>query len=356
MRGAGIRTGITRNSPDSSLIDAYKLRWKRRRLLWRAFAKRRELQSVTDRTASIRPGDILCFATARNEANRIPYYLRHYRDLGVAHFLIVDNASTDDTPALLADQPDVSVWTTDASYRASRFGVDWLTWLQLRHGHGHWCLTADADELLLIPHHGSRDLHDLTGWLEGRGAETFAATMLDLYPEGRLSDATCPPDVPPQTVLTGFDAQGYTWEYQPKYRNISVRGGVRKRLYFSEKPDHAPHLHKTPLIRWNRRYAYVSSTHIALPRRLNAGLDARLNLPTGVLLHSKFLAQVVPKSAEEKRRGEHFTHKGRYDAYYDQLAGDPVLWSPDAARFRDWQQLEALGLMTRGCWTGGGDR
>ena len=47
--------------------------------------------------------------------------------------------------ASLADQPDVSVWTTPDSYRAARFGMDWLTHLLGRHGHDHWVVTADPD-------------------------------------------------------------------------------------------------------------------------------------------------------------------------------------------------------------------
>ena len=86
----------------------------------------------------------------------------------------------------------------------------------------------------MLPHHGARDLRDLTGWLGAQGAHAFAAIMLDLYPEGPLSAAVCPTGSPPQEVIDWFDPHGYSWEYQPKYRNISVRGGVRKRLYFSQ--------------------------------------------------------------------------------------------------------------------------
>ena len=114
---------------------AYRLRWKRRRLLYRAIRKRRQLSPVHDRTGAIRPGDILVFSTVRNEALRLPHFLDHYRKLGARHFLIVDNDSDDDTRAFLAAQPDVSLWRTAHSYKLSRFGVDWLTWLQIRHGH-----------------------------------------------------------------------------------------------------------------------------------------------------------------------------------------------------------------------------
>ena len=124
------------------------MRWKRRRLLWRAFRSRHALTPLHDRTAAIRPGDVLAFCVLRNEAERLPHFLSHYRRLGVAHFLVVDNASDDGSAALL-DAPDISVWQTGASYKAARFGLDWLNWLLLRHGHGHWCLTVDADEILV---------------------------------------------------------------------------------------------------------------------------------------------------------------------------------------------------------------
>lgn len=327
---------------------AYRLRLKRKRLLWRAFRKRHELRVLRDRSAEIRPGDILCFSTIRNEITRLPGFLRHHRALGVAHFFFVDNDSCDGSGEFLRDQPDVSLWHSSASYRAARFGVDWLMHLQRRYGHGHWCLTLDADELLLIPHHDRADLHDLTGWLEAQGVASFGAMMLDLYPRGRLG-APMPGEDPLQ-ALRWFDPWGYSWEHQPRYRNISIRGGVRKRLFFADAPDYAPHLHKLPLVRWQRGYAYVSSTHVALPHMLNAAFDARREQPTGVLLHTKFLPEIVEKSTQEKHRAEHFTHPARYGNYYDRLAAGPVLCDAQSQRFEDWQQLVALGLMTAGHW------
>ncbi|MGR3761198.1 glycosyltransferase family 2 protein [Roseobacteraceae bacterium NS-SX3] len=330
--------------------DALRMRWKRRRLLWRAVRARRQLKAVADRTARI-PGDpILCFATVRNELARLPFFLDHYRRAGVSHFLIVDNASDDGTAGYLLSQPDVSLWLAQSSYRESRFGMDWLTWLQMRYGHRAWCLTADADEILTYPYADSRTLRELTNWLDRRGARAFGALMLDMYPKGRVGSQGYRAGDDPFRTLNWFDAEGYTWEYLARYRHISIRGGPRKRVFFRSEPDHAPHLHKVPLIRWNRRFVYASSTHFALPRRLNSVFDARLKLPTGVLLHTKFLDEVVEKSAEEKRRRQHFTHADRYDGYYDKIIAGPDLWYPQSARYEGWRQLEELGLMTRGDW------
>ncbi len=334
--------------------ESYRLRLKRRGLLLRALRRRGELTRVTKRKPAIRPGAILAFATIRNEAARLPHFLAHYRRLGVDHFLIVDNASDDGGADLLADQLDVPLWRTAASYRTARFGMDWLNWLLLRYGAGHWCLTVDADELLVYPDCDSRPLPALTAWLDRQGHAALAALMLDLYPRGPLSQADAGPAAAPggdpADSLGWFDAEGYVWQRQPRYRNISIRGGVRERVFFADRPEHGPHLHKTPLVRWRRPYAYLSSTHILLPRRLNDGFDARQARPTGVLLHSKFLPVVIAKSAEEKRRREHFTHAERYDDYYDAIIADPALWSAQSQRYEDWRQLEGLELMRRGDW------
>jgi hypothetical protein len=327
---------------------ALGLVWRRQVLLARARAAGRALVPGTDRSAAIRPGEVLLFASLRNEAARLPYFLDHYRRLGVGHFLIVDNDSADGTADLLRAAPDVSFWTTGQSYRAARFGMDWVAALMRRHAAGHWCVTVDADELLVYPGHEEEPLPDFTRRLDAAGVGFMAALMLDLYPRGPLSQAHCPPGTNPAEVLCWFDADGYDWERQPRFGNISVRGGVRRRAFFARAPHLAPHLHKTPLVRWRRGYVYASSTHLLLPRRLNAGFDARLGWPTGVLLHSKFAADAIPRAIAEKARGEHFTHPDRYDGYYDAIAADPVLWTPASARLEGPGVLEAAGLMTRG--------
>ena len=335
----------------AALWQAYRLRLRRRRLLVRAFRRRHELSVIADRTAAIGPGDILCLMTVRNEAARLPYFLDHHRRLGVSHFLIVENDSTDATRALLCNQPDISVWGTTASYKASRFGVDWLTLLQFRHCHGHWCLTLDADEVLIYPYWETRPLTALTRWLDDLGRGSFGALTVDMYPQGPVSAGTTDPGQRPFDSLCWFDAGNYTVQVQPKMRNLWIQGGVRARLFFADAPRQAPTLNKIPLVRWNRRYAYANSTHSILPARLNAVYDETGGeCPSGVLLHSKFMPGIVAHSATERLRREHFADADQYGAYYDRLIADPVLHSPASTRFTGWRQMEAMGLMSRGGW------
>lgn len=73
--------------------------------------------------------------------------------------------------------------------------------------------------------------------------------------------------------------------------------------------------------------------------------------PCGVLLHTKFLNVVLEKSREEKIRQEHFANSTLYDDYYDGLIADPVLWCGQSVQYKDWLQLEGLGLVSRGEWS-----
>ena len=333
------------------LTGAYRLRWKRRRFLFRIWRKKLELTAVADRTKAIAPSDILLFATVRNEMQRLPYFLQHYRNLGVRHFLIVDNGSTDGSAAYLRAQDDVSLWSTDHSYKLSRFGMDWIGWLQLRHGHGHWCLTVDADELLVYPDVETRALSDLTAWLDRAGQHAMGALLLDLYPRGPVTAPSPDAARDPLSHLQWFDPDGYRSKRHPYYGNAWIQGGVRERMFFRDAPERAPSLNKIPLVRWDRRFAYVSSTHQILPRRLH--LDYDLNRPdhvSGVLLHTKFLPDIGARSAEETQRRQHFENSALYQDYYRDLQQGPTLWQEGSARYFGSHSLVQRGLMSKGNW------
>lgn len=325
------------------------MRWKRRRLLWRSWKRRAEIERVTARSVPSR--GVLVFSTMRNEMLRLPHWLDHYRSLGVAHFLIVDNASDDGTAQFLATQSDVSLWSTPHSYKASRFGVDWLTCLQRQYGGGRWCLTVDADELLVYPESDTRGLSELTAYLDAKGRDAFGTLMLDMYPKGPVAQVAYSADQNPLDVLQWFDADNYRAKFHPVFGNLWIQGGVRDRLFFGSLPERAPTLNKTPLVKWRRGYAYVTSTHQILPRRINDVFDTGSGGRTsGVLLHTKFLPNIGAKSAEELVRAQHFENSDLYRGYYDALIDDPDLWAPTSVRFEGIEQLERLGLMTRGEW------
>jgi hypothetical protein len=331
------------------VIASYGLRLERKRLLLRALRKRRELKPVAVRAGQIGEGAVVLVATLWNERARMPWFLRHYRTLGVDHFLFADNCSDDGTAEYLAGQPDCSVWRAEGSYRRARFGMDWANWLLGRYARGHWALTVDADELLIYPHSDTRPLQALTEWLDRSGARSFSAMQLDLYPQGPVEAAACAEDCDPVALAPWFDAANYTLSRNPKYGNLWIQGGPRARAFFADAPAHAPALNKIPLVKWHRSYAYVRSTHMLLPRGLNLTYDTRAGEKTcGCLLHTKFLDDLPRKAAAEMVRRQHFAGSREYRAYHEGRGGG--LWTVASERFRDWRQLEDLGLISQGNW------
>lgn len=337
----------------ASLRQQIKLRWMRWRLLARAFRSRRDLSVVVEPGLPLGRDAILAFAVVRNESERLAHWLDHHRRLGVARFHMVDNCSDDGSAEFLAAQPDVALWTTQASYRGSRFGRDWTNWLLTRHGAGHWCLTLDADELLTFPHDDRADLHDLVAELDRRQAPALGALMVDLYPRGPLCPDPMPGEHQALQRLEWFDAGNYRTRIMAPMRNRWVQGGVRDRAFFDDRPRRAPTLNKLPLMRWRRGYAYVNSTHSALPPRLNDAWDGpgdpRLS---GALLHTKFLPTIIRKSRSERSRDQHFSDPAAYRDYYDALISNPDLWHPQSRRLDGWQSLVEAGILSPGGWSG----
>jgi hypothetical protein len=327
------------------------MRLQRKRWLLRAFLRRRDLTAVSDRTDAIRQHDILLCCCLRNERIRLPYMLDYYRRLGVHHFLFVDNGSDDGSREWLAEQPDVSVWTTRASYKRARYGLDWQNWLLRRHGHGHWCVTVDADEFLVYPFCDTRPLRALTDWLEASSVRAFAAMILDMYPKGPIDAQPYREGQDPFEIACWFDGGNYTVKRNPGLGNLWIQGGPRARAFFPDRPKEAPALNKIPLVRWHRSYAYVSSTHMILPRGLNLTYDASGGEKvSGCLLHAKFLDTLGAKAEEELQRGQHFATSREYAAYREGLARQPELWCKWSEKYINWRQLEILGLMSKGNW------
>lgn len=331
--------------------QSYRMRLRRKRAKVRAFRKHFSMRSVVDRTDRIRPGDVLLFSTMRDEHVRLPYFLRYYRDLGISHFLIVDNDSTDGGADYLAQQDDVSLWSTKASYKRARFGIDWLNWLQSKYGHGHWTLVVDPDEFFVYPFCDTRPIRALTDWLDTSQVKSFGAMLLDMYPKGRIDAVPYRAGQNPLEIAAWFDPGNYMIEKNKKFGNLWIQGGPRARVFFPDNPKKAPALNKTPLIKWHRRYAYESSTHMVLPRGLNLTYDEwGGEKASGILLHAKFLDTFTAKAAEELTRRQHYSASVEYKAYAEIVQHNPELWCKWSEKYINWRQLEILGLMSKGNW------
>lgn len=333
------------------LWDRYRLRIRRRRLRLRSLRKGRELSAVSVHPKAIATAGVTLAATVRNERLRLPFFIDYYRRLGVGHFLFIDNGSDDGTGEWLAAQPDVSVWRTTASYGASRFGIDWINALLGRHRHGRWCLVVDVDEFLVFPFGDTRPIGALTDWLDSCAIRSFPAMMVDMYPKGPVSAQPYREGQDPFEIANWFDSANYMISRNPLYGNLWIQGGPRARVFFPDRPADAPALNKIPLVRWDRRFVFVNSTHMLLPRGLNFTYDSGGGeMISGCLLHAKFLSVFPDKVAEEIARAEHFARGREYRAYAEAGPDQADLWCKWSEKYINWRQLEILGLMSKGNW------
>ncbi len=334
-----------------SLFESYKMRLRRKRRILRCLRRRRELKPVSNNTQAIRRDDILLMSVVRNEKIRLPFFLEYYRKLGINHFLFVDNNSDDGSFEFLKEQADVSVWRTTTSYKRASYGLDWSNYLLRKYAHDHWVLSVDPDEFFIYPFCDTRPIRALTDWLDGSAVRSFGTMLIDMYPEGPVDADPYAEGQNPFEIARWFDPGNYMITKNPEYKNLWIQGGPRARVFFQDNPSKAPALNKIPLVKWNRRYVYVSSTHSLLPRGLNQVYDEwGGEKASGSLLHAKLINTLGEKAREELLRGQHYRGSGEYKAYATRLEDKPVFWCEWSEAYINWRQLEILGLMSKGNW------
>jgi hypothetical protein len=224
-----------------------------------------------------------------NAVNYIDSFLEHYRRLGVDHFFVIDNGSSDGSLERLCEQADVSVFENRESFASSAFGVLWVNHLLQRFGVGHWCFHVDIDEFFVFPDcDGRRTLHDLLSYCQQFGFGCVPAIEVDMYPECMETDRS----------LDAFEASRYfDVDYVvveaelPPY--VMIQGGIRGRLTGLPLS-----MQKSPLIRMASDVRYFECNH------------STTHLPmadvSGALLHYKFVGDMKRRIAQAVARGEHF--------------------------------------------------
>jgi hypothetical protein len=316
---------------------------------------------------------IRAFARCRNESLRLPAFLRHYRQLGVDRFFIVDNDSSDGSAEYLAAQADVRLFRTTNRYSEASGGTGWLNALLARFGVGYWCVTVDVDELLVYPASEHASLRSLTAYLDRQGAGAFACMLLDLYPAGPLQKCAYAVGGDLLAASPYFDAGPYEILPFDACPALHIRGGVRQRVFYPEfkrrrlaarlyealfqslahraprlhdlpwvrahRPPTPPLLTKVPLVRWDETTRYVKSNHRVTPKTVAA--------ETGVLLHFKFLQDFHTRAVHEANRREYSGGAFDYRRYARRLDEHPdlSLIYEGSVRFEGSSQLVRLGLM-----------
>jgi len=250
----------------------------------------------------LKPDDLSLIVVVRNEAERLAPFLRHYRELGITRFAVLDDRSTDGTAEMLAAQPDVDLFRSPISYAQADLGNLWRQRIARIYGQPRWHVTVDADEYLVYEGMDRHPLGALIRWLERRKMSRLLAPMIDMYPGGNIWDARFDPDVPPWQVADHFDSTGYQVTRSP--RGVKITGGPRTRLF-----DRQHKLMKFPLIYVDRPTIFTS-IHAPLPYWRNYA-DA-----FGALLHFKFFSDFNEKARAAVEEGQYWNGAAKYRQYH----------------------------------------
>jgi Glycosyl transferase family 2 len=321
--------------------------------------------------------NLVVFSVVRNERVRIHAWLRHYRNMGVTAFAVIDNGSTDGTYEFLQEQPDVAVSRIETSYAASNFGVAWLNEFH-RRVPSIWVVFADADELLVYRGWPDRPLVELVDEAASENCNSFFGVMIDMYPDGPLEDAVVSDNDNLFDVAPCFD-RDYRFRIRPlapweaPSTKLELIGGPRVRMLSSLErevastwltglirgqidrvipvaparllpwvvrvmPKSVPCLFKAPLVRSGPDVSYTSAHYTRGTRPFRENV---------VLCHFKFLADFAAQVRAQAARGEHYRRGAEYIMYADaisqkdrlELAYEGTQW------FRTVDQFVELGLI-----------
>lgn len=288
------------------------------------------------------------FSCIRNEMHRIDFFYRYYKDLGVDHFVFVDNGSTDGFLEWSADKHNVSVWHTDGSYKKAGFGIYWCNYLLQKYGTGRLCVTVDPDEFLVYPHMETRTVKDLGQHLKEIGWPCLHVLMLDAYSDRSIDETVMAPGDNPFELCPYFDRDGYV-QRSNYMLGTFVQGGPRLRAFNRATPREAPALNKMPVVWWKKHYRYQSSAHLMWPWQLNR-TSIKTGIPlSGALFHFKFVSSLREKVSEEMVRRQHYGDSREYARYKENIHRTLYL-NGVSINYKGTGQLMELDLINKGEW------
>lgn len=116
----------------------------------------------------------------------LDHHIRHHLALGVSHVVYMDNGSSDDSIQIARQFPNVTIARCTVDFRVHQARIRHLA--NTGFLDGGWRLAIDPDELLDYPGSDRIDLPELARRLGARGHSALVAQMLDMVPDGPLSE------------------------------------------------------------------------------------------------------------------------------------------------------------------------
>jgi len=284
------------------------------------------------------PDELRLFVMARNESLRLPYFLEYYFSKGVDRVFLIDNNSTDETVNIALAHDNVHVYRTKESFKNYS---NWMEILLDKFGTGHWCISADLDEILCYPHVENLSIKQLCRFLEQQKATAMQCFLLDMYSDKPVCYNDYISGSNPLTVCSFFDPQYEESEKEwinqrtrKRFINKRFTGNMRKRVFGANVS-----LSKIPLFKYGPGVFAVRGMH---------GMDGvHFSSLRGVVFHFKYLQDFNMRVVNEAARGQHEGNAADYKQYAQKVGEDPDLncYYEGSVNYVDSTQLIKLGLL-----------
>lgn len=272
----------------------------------------------------IPPSDgVIALIVVRNGGYFIEEFLRHYRSLGVRHFVFLDNGSDDGTDAILAHEDDVSVWKCDLPF--GTFDLLMRRWLLGTFARDRWALQVDIDEFFDFPLRGFASVDDLADYNDERGFRAVRSLMVDLFPrcDIRQAGSMSPSEMRRQHRFVDWsDIECINAQVTDRSERC-YRGGIRRKIFGGG--NDLFYLTKHPFIRCDDPESY---TH------------HQANVPiadfNGIVEHYKFAGDFAGYVEDCVNRNAHWNDSIEYRAYASALheSQNVNLHSPQSEEYR----------------------
>lgn len=283
------------------------------------------------RTLSYGPHELVAVTLMRNGAPWLAAFLEHHRKIGIRHFVILDNGSSDGSETVLAHEPDVTLLHSDLPYSAYENTIK--RYLVERFCASRWCLFVDIDELFDYPFSDRVPVADLLTYCDNSDYNAVVTQMLDLFP-GAAAGAE--DDFRRSHRLYCLaDIQKSDYRNDPSGFLKMHEGGIRLRAFGTLNG-----LTKVSLFRLDGKLRPFVGWH-----DVSNGRPADFS---AVLLHYPFAGDFSGKVAEAVQSGRYGYHTDdEYRAYHDVVAGAGLaaVQSPHAQPYHSPEQLLEQGFL-----------